>query len=131
MPRKYFVGADGVFQGECVTDNPANPMGLEIVEIDEANIPQGEDAENPLCWRMKNGKVHVDQEAAQAIRGMKARQQRQERAAVVAQDSFVIGLLSIDPDDMDAYIEQNINTIGDIKAMLKIMAKALWVSTYK
>lgn len=32
--RRYFVDSSGAFQGECLADNPVNPQGFTIVELD-------------------------------------------------------------------------------------------------
>lgn len=58
-------------------------------------------------------------------------QDRQRAREIEATDGFVAGVLNMDPDMMDSYIEENINTIAEVKAMLKILTKALWVALRK
>lgn len=45
---KYFISADGVVQGQVFTDNPANPLGYSIVELE--TVP-----ENTQDYRYRNG----------------------------------------------------------------------------
>lgn len=40
MKKRYFISKSGRVEGECLTENPANPDNLQIVENDEISNPE-------------------------------------------------------------------------------------------